>query len=151
MNKNASVKKINIAARRWARRCALQALYQWQLSANDLNYIEAQFLTEEYTAKMDVPYFNELLHFIPQNIDIIDVNFIPFLDRPLDELNPVELAILRISSYELLKRLDIPYRVVINEGVELAKSFGAEDSHKYINGVLDKVAHQLRSAEISHG
>lgn len=151
MNKNAGNNKINVAARRWARRCALQALYQWQLSANDLNYIETQFLTEEYVAKMDVPYFTELLHFIPQNVEMIDANFVPFLDRALDELNPVELAILRISSYELLKRLEIPYRVIINEAVELGKSFGADESHKYINGVLDKVAHQLRPTEISHG
>jgi N utilization substance protein B len=151
MNKKSEAPKINIAARRWARRCALQALYQWQLSANDLKYIETQFLTEEYIAKMDVPYFTELLHFIPQNIEMIDANFIPYLDRSLDELNPVELAILRISSYELLKRLEIPYRVVINEGVELGKNFGAEESHKYINGVLDKVAHQLRISEIANG
>ncbi len=151
MNKKSEAPKINIAARRWARRCALQALYQWQLSANDLKYIETQFLTEEYIAKMDVPYFKELLHFIPQNIEMIDANFIPYLDRSLDELNPVELAILRISSYELLKRLEIPYRVVINEGVELGKNFGAEESHKYINGVLDKVAHQLRVSEIANG
>lgn len=147
MNKN----KLNIAGRRWARRCALQALYQWQISANDINYIESQFLTEDYTAKMDVPYFLELLHEIPQSIDIIDACFISYLDRPMEELNPVELAILRISTYELLKRLEIPYRVIINEGVELAKSFASEDGHKYINGVVDKVAHQLRTTEIAHG
>lgn len=151
MNKKTNDTKLNIAARRWARRCALQAIYQWQLSANNLNDIEAQFLTEEDVAKMDVPYFSELLHFIPQNIDIIDEVFMPFCDRPLAELNPVELAILRISTFELLKRLDIPYRVVINEGVELAKTFASEEGHKYINGVIDKVAHQLRSAEITHG
>ena len=74
MNKNTSTTKVNIAARRWARRCALQALYQWQLSANDLIYIEKQFLTEDYIAKMDVPYFTEILHFIPQNIETIDTN-----------------------------------------------------------------------------
>ncbi len=151
MNKKTNEVKINIAARRWARRCALQAMYQWQLSGNDLKDIEEHFFSSEDATKMDVPYFSELLHFIPQNIDIIDAAFVPYLDRPLAELNPVELAILRVSTYELLKRLDIPYRVVINEGVELAKTFASEEGHKYINGVIDKVAHQIRSTEIAHG
>lgn len=147
---NEKVKKINFTARRSARRLVLQALYQWQISGGAINDIEKQFLTEENVAKMDVPYFVELLHFIPENTAILDESYVEYIDRAIAELTPIELAVLRIGTYEMTKRPEIPYRVIINEGVELAKMFGATEAHKFINGVLDKVAHKVRRVEINH-
>ncbi len=134
--------------RNLARRCAVQALYQWQLTQQNVSDIDVQFVTEHDIKKVDIPYFQELLHQIPAHITELDAHYAVFLDRPVHALDPVECAILRISVYELVHRLDIPYRVVINEGVDMAKVFGAEQSHKYINGVLDKAARKLRTTEI---
>lgn len=136
-------------ARTLARRSALQALYQWLMAGQNLNDIEEQFLTEQDFKRTDVDYFKELLHEIPKHLDTLEAAFSPYLDRPPEELDPVERSVLRISTYELAHRPDLPYRVIINEGVELAKSFGADQSYKYINGVLDRVAHKLRSVEIN--
>lgn len=134
--------------RNLARRCAVQALYQWQVTQQNVSDIDAQFVTEHDVKKVDIPYFHELLHQVPAHITELDAYFSTFLDRPVRELDPVECAILRMSVYELAHRLDIPYRVIINEGIDMAKVFGAEQSHKYINGVLDKVARKLRAAEM---
>jgi N utilization substance protein B len=136
-------------ARSKARRFAVQALYQWQMAGQDLNDIEAQFLSEMPVRKVDVAYFQELLHRIPARVDELDALLAGHLDRSIDELDPVERAVLRLGVYELAERLDIPFRVVINEAVELAKVFGAEQSHRYINGVLDKLAAQLRTIEVA--
>lgn len=140
--------KITPSARRKARRMALQALYQWQMSGSDIAEIQAQFDTFNDMREVDAHYFHELLQKIPQHLDEVDDWFRPFLDRALDKLNPIELVVLRIGSYELVKRLDVPYRVVIDESLRLAKSFGSEEGHKYVNGVLDKVARQFRTVEI---
>ncbi len=136
-------------ARSKARRYALQALYQWQIARQDLAEIESQFLAEHDMAKTDVAYFKTLLREVPSRLDEIDAHIRPYLDRAMSSLDPVELALLRIGVCELSYHLEVPYRVVINEAVELAKTFGAEQSHKYINGVLDKVARELRSAELT--
>lgn len=133
-----------------ARHAALQALYQWQLAHQDLRDIDAQFLTEQDMTKVDVPYFRELLHQIPAHLDTLDDHIIPLLDRPLSEVDPVERALLRMGAYELAFRPDIPYRVVINEAVELAKIFGGEAGYKYVNSILDKLAHKLRELETSN-
>ena len=130
-----------------ARRYAMQALYQWDLSGTDLPLIRRQFLEAEDFSRADTKYFIELLSEAPKNIDIIDKNISEFIDRPIEQLDPVERAVLRLSTYELLYRLDIPYRVSINEAVQLTKKFGAEQGHAFVNGVLDKVAHKLRAAE----
>ena len=130
-----------------ARRYAMQALYQWDLSGSDLPLIRRQFLEAEDFSRTDTKYFIELLSEAPKNIDIIDENISKFIDRPIEQLDPVERAVLRLSTYELLYRLDIPYRVSINEAVQLTKKFGAEQGHAFVNGVLDKVAHKLRAAE----
>ena len=130
-----------------ARRRALQALYQWQLTAQNLGDIETQFLQEEDMAKTDLDYFKELLHEIPKHITELEAHCLPHVTRPMDQVDPVERAALLIGLYELQYRLDVPYRVAINEAVELAKSFGAEQGHKFVNGLLDKVAKQLRAAE----
>lgn len=130
-----------------ARRRALQAIYQWQLTAQNLGDIETQFLQEEDMAKTDLDYFKELLHEIPKHITELEAHCLPHVSRPMEQVDPVERAALLIGLYELQYRLDVPYRVAINEAVELAKSFGAEQGHKFVNGLLDKVAKQLRAAE----
>ena len=135
-------------ARSLARERAMQALYQWQLTGQELAAIEQQFLDEQDMKDVDKKYFKELLHGVPKQIDEFDALCDELLSRPIGQVDPVERAILRISLYELKQRLDIPYRVVINEAVELAKSFGAEQGHKFINGTLDKAAKSLRAVEI---
>ncbi len=132
------------AARRRARECAIQALYSWQLSGNDMIDVEQQFLAEQDVADVDVTYFRELLAGVILNLRYLDSLMQPYLSRQPEELGQVERAILRLSLFELSKRSDVPYRVAINEGIELAKIFGAQDSHKFINGVLDKAAPQIR-------
>lgn len=136
------------AARRLARQYALQALYQWQLSQALPADIETQFLAKQINKKTDLEYFKELLHTIPQQYVELDSYLTPFLSRPINEIDPIELAILRLSTYELAKRLDIPYRVSINEALELTKKYGSIEGFKFVNGVLDHVAHQLRTHEI---
>ena len=126
----------------------MQALYQWQLTGQSAADIEAQFFREENMRTTDIEFFQELLHAIPDKLQTLDAQLVPLLDRPIDKVDPVERAILRIGTFELNFRPDIPWRVIINEAVELAKGFGAEQSHKYINGVLDKIARRTRAAEI---
>ena len=135
------------AARRKARRALLQALYQWQLAGSSAHEIELYFLAHQDMSKVDRPYFSELLKGIINEVDSLDAALAPVLDRKVTELTPVERAILYVGSYELMHRIDVPYKVVINEGIELAKDFGAEDSFKYVNGVLDKLSYKLRKAE----
>lgn len=140
---------VSPAARRKARHYAMQALYQWHMSGNSLNQIETQFCSEYDMTHVDVAYFRELLHKIPAQRQDIDGLFESHLqDRALNELDPVTLALLRLASYELQFRIDVPYKVAINEAVSLAKKFGATDAHKFINGVLDKVAATARPVEI---
>ena len=131
-----------------ARKKVMQALYQWALSGNDLNDIEVQFHDEQDMSKVDQEYFHTLLHDIPAQVDQLDETYKSLVDLKGQELDPVERAILRLSAYELKNRLDIPYKVVINEAIQLAKTFGADQSHKFINGVVDKLAHQFRQIEI---
>jgi N utilization substance protein B len=132
-----------------ARKCAVQALYQWQMSGNSLARIETYFLEEELLKGAQKTYFTELFHGVPKQLDVIDAALAEFVDRPVEKIDPVERAILRIGVYELINRLEIPYKVIINEGVNLAKFFGADGSHKYVNGILDKVAQKVRAVEIA--
>ncbi|RVU29929.1 MULTISPECIES: transcription antitermination factor NusB [Neptunomonas] len=134
--------------RRSARSFALQALYQWQLASHPVHEVEAQFRVDNDMSGTDVRLFGELLQGVAGTKSQLDEAFQPFLDRNLSELDPIELAVLRIGSYELIHRLEVPYRVAINESVDLAKKFGATDSHRYVNGVLDKLAQRVRMAEI---
>lgn len=184
-----------------ARRCAVQALYQWQVSGGNLSDIEKQFLedlatarallrqfragrnltsqetelleellekycrirTEEHSPEPETlkdlaeqccppeihaAFFQELLHKVPSHLDVIDVALNDFSDRPVAEIDPVERAILRLSGYELLFKPEVPYRVAVNEGINLARQFGAAQSHKFVNGLLDKVARKHRAAEV---
>ncbi|UTW47596.1 transcription antitermination factor NusB [Bacterioplanoides sp. SCSIO 12839] len=141
-------KKSSPAARRKARRFAVQAIYQWQLAGANLAAIEAEFRTDNDMSKVDLEYFHDILHGVPREKADLDKKIEPLLDRRLDELTPVELAILRLGAYEMVHRIDVPYKVVINESVELAKTFGATDGHKYVNGILDKLAQRDRMVEI---
>ena len=127
----------------------MQALYQWQLTQQSAAEIKGQFLESEDSAGADREYFTELLTGCIGGHEAIGQALAPFIDRPLDQLDPVETAILMIGMFELRERLDVPYRVVINEAVDLCKRFGATDAHKYVNAVLDRAARQLRAAERS--
>lgn len=131
-----------------ARQCAVQALYQWQMTGQNLSLIEIQFNEEQRLKEAQKSYFVELFHGVPKQLDAIDSALTEFVDRPVDKIDPVERAILRIGTYELINRLETPYRVIINEAVNLAKHFGADGSHKYVNGILDKVAQTKRNTEI---
>jgi transcription antitermination protein NusB len=135
-------------ARTNARKAAVQALYQWQMTGQSLVEIERQFVEEERLKDVQKSYFTELFHGVPKNLGDIDEALNEFVDRPVDMVDPVERAILRIGAYELLHRLDMPYRVILNEGINLAKYFGADGSHKYVNGILDKIAQKIRAVEI---
>ena len=131
-----------------ARHHAVQAMYQWQMTGQDVAEIDRQFLEEQDVSKFDIPYFRDLLHGVPSHLGTLDKVLAPLLDRSLESVDPVERAILRLGAYELMYHPEVPYRVVINEAVELAKVFGATDGHKYVNGVLDRMAKQTRQAEI---
>jgi transcription antitermination protein NusB len=135
------------AERRKARHYGLQALYQWHMAGADLADIEAEFRSDYDFKRVDLPYFQALLHEVPACVDQLEDILAPLLDRQLNELDPIERTLLRMGVFELQKRIDVPYKVVINEAVALAKKFGATDSYKYINGVLDKAARELRKVE----
>jgi len=146
------------AARRNARQFALQAIYSWQITKDDVATIEAQFLSngkydeEEHHAsepalqapETDVDYFRDLLVGVVTNANALDAKIRPYTARPMQDLDMMELALLRLAMYEMSHRDDVPYKVVINEAIELAKVFAAEDSHKFVNGVLDKAAPHVR-------
>ncbi|PLY12500.1 MAG: transcription antitermination factor NusB [Sedimenticola sp.] len=131
-----------------ARHHAVQAIYQWQMTGQDLNEIKNQFLIEEDASKFEIEYFDKLLRGVPSNLQALDEQLTPCLDRSIESVDPVERAILRLGAFELIHQLEVPYKVVINEAVDLAKVFGAEQGHRYVNGVLDKLARTARKTEI---
>ncbi len=138
----------NAGARRKARHYAMQALYQWEMAGSNLSKIEAEFLADNNMTHVDVEYFRDILRGVPSHLTELDEMLSPCLSRGLQEVTPVEKAILRLAAFELAHRIDVPYKVVINESVELSKKFGATESHKFINGALDKVAQNVRIVEI---
>lgn len=141
--------KVNAAARSRARHYAVQAIYQWQMTGNAVATIEAEFRSDNDMTKVDGKYFHQLLHGVVEIRSSLDDMFSPLLkSMAIDELDPVTLSILRLACYEFKERIDVPYKVVINEAVNLAKKFGAADSHKFVNGVLDKAAVSLRAVEV---
>ena len=141
--------KVSAATRSRARHYAMQAIYQWQMTGNALNVIEAEYHTDNDMSKVDTEYFHELFHGVAADKSSLDDSFMPHIkEMTIDQLDPVTLSLLRMACFEFKSRVDVPYRVVINESVNLAKKFGAADSHKFINGVLDKVAPSLRAAEV---
>ena len=140
------------AQRRKARHFGLQALYQWTLSGASVTDIEAEFRVDNDFRHTDGEYFSALLRGVTADVESLEMLFAPALDRALDELDPIERNLLRLGTFELRDRIDVPYKVVISEAVALAKKFGATDSHKYVNGVLDKIARDLRTVELAqHG
>lgn len=138
-----------VSPRTQSRRVALQALYQWQINADEPMSITRQFNEDGMLAGADVALFNELLSQVSSKAVELDEIYGGLLDRSVSMIDPIEKNIMRMGVYELQTKPEIPYKVIINECVELAKRFGAEDSHKYVNGVLDKVAQQLRTLEVS--
>ena len=142
---------INVLAaqRRRARHFCVQALYQWSMTGATPSSIEAEFRTDNDFSNVDTDYFNELLVGITQRADALDELFVPHLDRELDDLDCIERNLLRLGTFELLERIDVPAKVTLNETVSLAKKFGATDSYRYINGVLDQVGLSLRPHELA--
>ena len=136
--------------RRWSRQFALQSLYQWEISKTTVDAIEAQFLNDENASQVDWEDYSEILHAVPSSIDEIDKHIKRYIARKLEDIDPIELTILRVATYELLHRLDVPHRVILNEALELAKSFGATDGHKFVNGILDKIAREVRVIRLQH-
>lgn len=134
--------------RRRAREFALQGIYQWLLSGNSVSVIEDHMSQVSGFDKADRQLFVELLRGTLNNVDALQSEFAPFVDRPLAELSPVERAILLLATHELKHRIETPYRVVINEAIELAKGYGGTEGHRFVNGVLDKLAARLRTVEV---
>lgn len=134
-----------------ARRAAVQALYQWQVTGSNLSEIERQFVEEHGLDKADPELFHELLHEIPARLNEIDAALGVYLDRPIGDVDLVERAVLRIGAYELLYRLDVPFRVILNEAIRYAKEFGSVQGYRFVNGILDRVARQVRGHEIATG
>ena len=137
------------SARRRSRELALQGLYQWQIGGHDAGVVDAQMREQEGFDKCDRTHFDALLHGCIRDAQSLDAVLARHVDRKTTELSPIEHGVLMIGAWELTNCLDIPYRVAINEAVELAKSFGGTDGHKYVNGVLDKAAADLRPAEVA--
>jgi len=148
-NTNQEANAINPNARHNARRYLVQAMYQWQVAHTPVNDLEHEFLRYHIEKKADLEFFKELLHGIPKHQQEIDAEMQPFLARSLSEIDPIELAVLRVAIYELIKRPDIPYRVIINEALQLTKKFGSIEGYKFVNGILDRIAKKNRATEIN--
>lgn len=140
---------VDPAARSRARRRALQAIYAWQLSGQNIAQVIAQFRTEQDMEIADLEYFEDLLRGVDGNLAKIDEELRRFVDRDIAQIDPIERGVLRLAAYELLFRIDVPYRVVLNEAIETTKRFGADHGHSYVNGVLDRAAAQWRELEVS--
>ncbi|MDQ6647421.1 MAG: transcription antitermination factor NusB [Pseudomonadota bacterium] len=138
---------IDMQARSRARRRALQALYAWQISGSHMNAVIEQFRHEQDMQIADLEYFEDLLHGVEKHVAKLDESLRPHIDREVAQIDPIERAALRLAAYELTFRPDVPYRVVINEAIEVTKRFGADHGHSYVNGVLDKLASELRTVE----
>ena len=142
-------KEAQVTPRTQSRRVAMQAIYQWQMTNEEIPQIIKQFNEDGLLEGLEFDLFKELLTEVSNSAECLDALYADYLDRSVARIDPVERAIMRMGVYELQSKIEIPYKVIINESVELAKRFGAEESHKYVNGILDKVAKQLRSAEMA--
>jgi transcription antitermination protein NusB len=143
------VEKKSISGKRKARKLGLQALYQWLMSGSELHEIEAQFRVMNNMDKVDGDYFNRLLYGVSEHVNDLETRFSPFLDREISSLNPIELTVLRIGAFELVHCPEIPYKVVLDESISLTKEFGSQDGYRYVNGVLNQLAREVRAVEIS--
>lgn len=135
------------SSRRKARVLALQGIYAWQISGNPIEQIELMLATTNDMKSVDMAFFTSMLNGVVEHVKELDAAIKPYLGRLPEELDPIEKAILRLATFELVHLIEVPYRVVINEAIELAKAFGAEESHKFINGSLDKAVRKLREHE----
>ena len=142
------VDKQSIRRKQRARELALQAMYQWMMAGHEIIEIEAQFHAVNTMDKVDTAYFSKLIHEVPKYLGQLEAALLPFLDRPIDDLTPIELTVLRMGTYELIFCVEIPYRIVLDEWVSLAKEFGSVEGHRYVNGVLNNLARQVRAAEV---
>lgn len=141
--------KKNLAkARGKSRRLAMQAIYQWQMTGDSITGIKQQFFEENNSSKIDVEYFTELVSGVASNLSEIDKLLEKYMSRTIESVDPVERSILRIGTYEFINRLDVPYRVVLNEAITITKEFCSEKSHAFVNAVLDKVAKEIRHIEV---
>ena len=140
--------KHKIRTRQRARKLTVQALYQWILSGHSAIEIEQQFIAFNNMLKVDAQYFHDLLYGVMQNVITIETVFSSFIDRPTSNLDPIELTLLRLGTYELIYHTEIPYRIILDEAISLSKEFGSEDGYKYVNGVLNKVARHIRAQEL---
>lgn len=138
---------MKVSARHKARELAMQAIYSWQMTGNSVEQIELSIATSNDMQQVDMTFFQDILRTIMQNMEDLNASMKPYLGRLPEEIDPVEKAILLVATFELVHRIDVPYKVVINEAIELAKEFGAADSHKFVNGVLDKAVKTLRKDE----
>jgi N utilization substance protein B len=143
---DSKIKAKKLSERQKARRMLLQALYQWEMARAPVTEIMAEFLVY-YQGKIDRDFFKQIFPEVVRHAAELDDLMAPLLDREVKSLDPVEISLLRLGLYELAHRIEVPYKVVINEAVELAKVFGATDGHKYINGVLDRASKELRALE----
>ena len=140
--------EVKPAARHRARELCLQALYQWQLSGYDASNSEARFRAQNHLGKADPAYFHALFTGVAKQPNRWDDLLGDYVDRPVKEVDPITLNVLRMGAFELSERIDVPYKVVLNEAVDLAKRFGAQDAHRFVNGSLDKLAAKLRTLEV---
>jgi N utilization substance protein B len=147
--KHARTDGIDPAARSRSRRRALQAVYAWQISHTPVEIVLEQFSNEQDMEIADLPYFEALVRGVIHDHKELDHALSMYVDRPMEQVDPIERAVLRIAAFEMRDRIDVPYRVIINEAIEIAKRFGSDHGHTYVNGVLDQAAGQWRSAEIN--
>jgi transcription antitermination protein NusB len=139
--------KMKPAERRRARQFAVQAVYQWQITGATFAQIVDQFSVDQDLSKTDVPYFKELLSGVINHIEALDEKLSPYLSRKINDVDMVDIAILRLAMFELSYRTDVPQKVVLNEAIELAKDFATDESYKFVNGVLDKALRSLKLRE----
>ena len=135
------------AERRRARQFAVQAIYQWQITQSGVTQIIEQFSVDQDMSKTDVPYFKESLMGVVQNVESLDEKLSPYLSRKIEDVDMVDIAVLRLAMFELAHRTDVPHKVVLNEAIELAKDFATDESYKFVNGVLDKALRSLKLRE----
>ena len=138
----------SINGKRRARKLALQSLYQWLMADTQLPVIEAQFCAANNMEKVDLEYYKRLLYGVPKELNTLEAALQPLLDRPILSLNPIELTILRLCAFELFHCPEIPYRVILDESVSLARAFGSQEGHRYVNGVLHNLAQTVRKIEV---
>lgn len=139
---------MKVSARSRARQLAVQGLYEWHLSGNAIEDIAKQCLDAKRGKNIDEAYFEELIFKVSSKVASLNEILLPFLSREIAEIDPVERAILQLGTYELTEKIEIPYKVIINEAIELSKTFGAEQSHRFVNGILDQVAIKNREIEV---